>query len=114
MRDWQETVQRGLVGEYQSIARIQAKATGDVAFEAGRASILDEMRAGTISFQGLADELRKAGMKKVIEWIKWSRCRDGLMHYCPNCDCGIFGVNESCWQAFLKSNGLGEEARSDD
>ena len=51
----------------------------------------------------------KAGIKEVVDWIKANEGhKDGLSHYCPNCDTKIIGVAKWLWLAKLKEWGISD------
>ena len=58
-----------------------------------------------------AEASYSAGIREVVEWLRQQRCRSELMHYCPNCDHSIYGVNEYELEAKLKDWGIHQASR---
>ena len=54
------------------------------------------------SDRAIADEYLALLREGIVQWIVESRCKDGVPHYCPNCDCQIHGSNESELQSLLR------------
>lgn len=44
----------------------------------------------------------KAGKRDAVEYFKEQKCKNGLRHYCPNCDNTIIGCNEYELKAILE------------
>ena len=74
----------------------------DIAYKAGRQSVLDGANAGTVSVNDLLREANEAVIREVVDWGSG---------YCPHTLTQIIDGAETkkrecevCWQAFLKEH----------
>ena len=85
----------------------QAETTGDIAYKAGRDSMIDEMVESINTAQRLSTKAgKKAGIHEVVEWIQahsqLEKCDPAVMAYFID----YLAVDYPDWQAKLKEWGI--------